>query len=183
MGSANIRAGLTASEIKQAFRDNLRCGLGRLERFATKHDVYVALALTVRDRLLERTVESLQTYGGADARRVAYLSAEFLPGPHFANNLLNLGITEVTREALRELGYDLDEILAHEAEPDPFLLLADYQSYIDAQERVSTLWRTPQAWTLMSILNTARMDKFSSDRSIRDYCEHVWNIEPRESRS
>jgi starch phosphorylase len=117
MGSANIRAGLTASEIKQAFRDNLRCGLGRLERFATKHDLYVALALTVRDRLLERTVESLQTYGGADARRVAYLSAEFLPGPHLANNLLNLGITEVTRQALRELGYDLEEILAQEEEP------------------------------------------------------------------
>jgi glycogen phosphorylase len=117
MGSANIRVGLTASEIKQAFRDNLRCGLGRLERFATKHDLYVALALTVRDRLLERTVESLQTYGGADARRVAYLSAEFLPGRHLANNLLNLGITEETRKALHELGYKLDEILAQEEEP------------------------------------------------------------------
>jgi glycogen phosphorylase len=113
----NIRTGLTAAEIKQAFRDNLRCGLGQLERVATKHDLYVALALTVRDRLLERTVESLQTYGGVDARRVAYLSAEFLPGPHLANNLLNLGITEVTREALHELGYELDEILAQEEEP------------------------------------------------------------------
>jgi starch phosphorylase len=61
---------------------------------------------------------------------------------------------------------------------DPFLLLADYQDYIDAQERVTTLWRDPQAWTRMSILNTARMGKFSSDRSIRDYCEHVWNIKP-----
>ena len=72
--------GLTAGEIKQAFRNNLCCGLGRLESFATKHDLYVALALTVRDRLVERTVESLQTYGGADARRVAYWSADFLPG-------------------------------------------------------------------------------------------------------
>jgi starch phosphorylase len=61
---------------------------------------------------------------------------------------------------------------------DPFLLLADYQAYIDAQERVSMLWRDPQAWTRMSILNTARMEKFSSDRSIRDYCECVWNIKP-----
>ena len=115
--TTNIRTGLTASEIKQAFRDNLCCGLGQLERVATKHDLYVALALTVRDRLLERTVESLQTYGGVDARRVAYLSAEFLPGPHLANNLLNLGITEVTREALHELDYKLDEILAQEEEP------------------------------------------------------------------
>jgi starch phosphorylase len=112
-----IRTGLTADEIKQAFLDNLRCGMGRLEGVATKHDLYFALALTVRDRVFQRTVESIENYGGADARRVAYLSAEYLPGPHLANNLLNLGITDATREALQSLGYDLDEILAQEEEP------------------------------------------------------------------
>jgi glycogen phosphorylase len=115
--SQSVRTGLTSDEIKQDFRENLRCALGRLERFATRHDLYYALALTVRDRVLQRTVESMDNYGGANARRVAYLSAEYLPGPHLANNLLNLGIADVTREALRELGYDFDEIVAQEEEP------------------------------------------------------------------
>ena len=114
---ANVRIGLTVDEIKQAFRDNLVCGMGRLEAVATKHDLYFALALTVRDRLFHRSVASIENYGGADARHVAYLSAEFLLGPHLANNLLNLGITEAAREAMSGLGYDLDEILAQEEEP------------------------------------------------------------------
>jgi len=114
---SNVRTGLTTEDIQRAFRENLCCGLGRLESMATKHDLYVALALTVRDRLLQQTVASVENYGGADARRVGYLSAEYLPGPHLANNLLNLGITEDTREALRGLGHDLEEILAQEEEP------------------------------------------------------------------
>jgi starch phosphorylase len=71
----------------------------------------------VRDRVFQRGVESIASYGGQNARRVAYLSAEYLPGPHLANNLLNLGITEPAREALRSLGHDLDEIIAQEEEP------------------------------------------------------------------
>jgi starch phosphorylase len=114
---AEAPAKATADEIKEAFRENLRSGLGRLEAVATKNDLYLALALTVRERLFERVVETMATFGRVNARRVAYLSAEYLPGPHLANNLLNLGITDVTREALRELGYDLDELLAQEEEP------------------------------------------------------------------
>jgi starch phosphorylase len=116
-GIDNVRSGLTVAEIARAFRDNLVCGMGRLEAVATRHDLYVALALTVRDRLFERSVRSMESYGGADARRVAYLSAEFLPGPHLGNNLLNLGITEAAREALHGMGYELDEVLAQEEEP------------------------------------------------------------------
>jgi starch phosphorylase len=112
-----IRTDFSTEGIQQAFRDNLRYGLGRSERVATKHDLYVALALTVRDRVFQRTVESMETYGGANARRVAYLSAEYLPGPHLANNLLSLNVTDATREALHGLGYNLDEILAQEEEP------------------------------------------------------------------
>jgi len=115
--SADVRTGLGVDEIKQAFHDNLICGMGRRETTATKHDLYVALALTVRDRLFQRSVRSLDSYGGADARRVAYLSAEFLLGPHLANNLLNLGITEAARDAMSALGHNLDEIIAQEEEP------------------------------------------------------------------
>ncbi len=109
--------GPAADDLRRAFLDKLRCGLGRLESRATRHDLYVALALTVRDRLFGRVVDSVEAYGAVDARRVAYLSAEYLPGPHLANNLLNLGITDAAREALRALGHDLDEILAEEEEP------------------------------------------------------------------
>ena len=112
-----IRTGCSADEIKQAFRDNLQFALGRSERVATKHDLYYALALTVRDRVFQYNVESMESYGGANARRVAYLSAEYLPGPHLANNLLNLGITDATRQAVKSLGYDFDEIVAQEEEP------------------------------------------------------------------
>ena len=68
----------------------------------------------------------------------------------------------------------VDELLNH----DQYLLLADYQSYVDCQDRVSETWRDQELWTKMSILNVARMGKFSSDRSIRDYCRDIWNVEP-----
>jgi starch phosphorylase len=57
---------------------------------------------------------------------------------------------------------------------DEYLLLADYQSYIDCQDRVSEAYQDRKKWTEMSILNVARVGKFSSDRAIREYCENIW---------
>nr|MBA3499391.1 glycogen/starch/alpha-glucan phosphorylase [Deltaproteobacteria bacterium] len=61
---------------------------------------------------------------------------------------------------------------------DPFLVLADFRAYCDAQARVSAAWCTPKAWLRSSILNTARAGKFSSDRSIREYAKNIWRISP-----
>jgi starch phosphorylase len=68
----------------------------------------------------------------------------------------------------------VDNLLNH----DPFLLLADYQSYVDCQDQVSAVYRDQERWVRMSILNVARMGKFSSDRSIREYCEKIWMVKP-----
>lgn len=63
-------------------------------------------------------------------------------------------------------------------EHDPFFVLADFRSYIDCQARVSAAWRDLDWWTRASILNTARAGRFSSDRSIREYAERIWRVEP-----
>ncbi len=68
----------------------------------------------------------------------------------------------------------VDNLLWH----DPFLVLADFDAYLACQDQVGALWRDPTAWTVKSILNVARMGKFSSDRSICDYCHQVWDIVP-----
>jgi starch phosphorylase len=75
----------------------------------------------------------------------------------------------------REMFRPLIENLLHS---DPFLVLADYAEYVACQERVSAAWKDPNRWTRMSILNTARSGKFSSDRAIREYCDQIWNVRP-----
>jgi len=114
---ADTRCGLSVADIKQSFHDNLFCSLGRVPALATRNDAYTALALTVRDRVLKQGVQTMEAYGKQDARMVAYLSAEFLPGPHLANNLLSLGILEQTRQAMSDLGLNLDDLTEQEEEP------------------------------------------------------------------
>ena len=58
------------------------------------------------------------------------------------------------------------------------MLFADYQDYLDCQQRVSTLFEDKDAWARKSILNTSRMGKFSSDRSIMDYSTKIWAVQP-----
>jgi len=61
---------------------------------------------------------------------------------------------------------------------DEYMLLADYPSYADCQRQVSQTWRDRERWTRMSILNVARIGKFSSDRAIREYCQDIWKVQP-----
>jgi len=61
---------------------------------------------------------------------------------------------------------------------DRYMILADFASYMDCQEKVSRAYRDTTAWTRMSILNVAKMGKFSSDRSIQQYCDEIWQAKP-----
>ena len=61
---------------------------------------------------------------------------------------------------------------------DEFMLLADYRSYLDCQEKVAQAYKDRENWTRRSILNVARMGYFSSDRAIREYCERIWKTSP-----
>ncbi|MEI8046420.1 MAG: glycogen/starch/alpha-glucan phosphorylase [Bacteroidota bacterium] len=115
--ASGVRTGLTVTDLKQSFLDNLFCGLGRVPMAATRNDAYTALAMTVRDRVFKQGVQTMEEYARQDTRMVAYLSAEFLPGPHLVNNLLNLGIVEPMRQAMSELGLNLDTLAEQEEEP------------------------------------------------------------------
>ncbi|MEP7271988.1 MAG: glycogen/starch/alpha-glucan phosphorylase [Acidobacteriota bacterium] len=113
----NLRTGLDAATIARAVVDQLFYGLGRLPEHATKCDWYLALAAAVRDRLVERWIQSVRTLSQRNVKVVSYLSAEFLMGPQLVNNLINLGIVDETRKALEMIGLDLDLLVAQEEEP------------------------------------------------------------------
>jgi len=68
----------------------------------------------------------------------------------------------------------VDSLIHH----DEYMLMADYESYIKCQEEVERAYRDEERWVRMSILNVARMGRFSSDRSIRDYAEKIWHLKP-----
>ncbi|MGH8512430.1 MAG: glycogen/starch/alpha-glucan phosphorylase, partial [Gammaproteobacteria bacterium] len=108
-------------------------------------------------------------------KREGYRPADYVEGNAELRAALELirtghfsrGDTEVFRPLIENL-----------TQSDPFLVLADYAAYVACQEQVSSVWQDTDKWTRMSILNTARSGKFSSDRAIREYCDELWNVQP-----
>src|SRR5882762_4262689 len=115
--TADVRTGMSSADILHDFRDQLAYQQGRFPGVATQTDHYMALAYAVRDRLLHRWIKTMQTYLDRESRTVCYLSAEFLMGPQLGNNLVNLGLYEDARIAMKETGVNLAEVLEHEVEP------------------------------------------------------------------
>jgi starch phosphorylase len=111
------RTGTSHETLRRAVLDNLFYIQGKFPGIATPNDYYMALAYTVRDRLLHRWVKTVETWLQEDVKIVCYLSAEFLMGPHLGNNLLNLGIEDPVRQAVAATGQNLDELLKQEEEP------------------------------------------------------------------
>ena len=114
-----IRTGVGRDAIAKALIDNLHFLQAKVPMGATPNDWYMALAYTIRDRMLDRYINMFEALIARNKpiKVVAYLSAEFLTGPHLGNNLINLGIWDATREAVSNVGQDLSELLEQEEEP------------------------------------------------------------------
>ena len=108
--STNAFLGMDVESLKESFVHNLEFALAKDEYSATDHDNFKSLALTVRDRLFERWIETQQSYYNRKAKRVYYLSLEFLMGRALGNAIINLGLEDGASRAMQELGYRLEAL-------------------------------------------------------------------------
>ena len=116
-GLEDHRTGDSVETLKRAIMDNLYYRGARIPAVATRNDWYMAVAYTVRDRIMNRWIKTLDAILKKDVRVVSYLSAEFLMGPHLVNNMINLGLYEEMKEAATQLGLDLEALIEQEEEP------------------------------------------------------------------
>ncbi len=108
---------ITSHSFREDFLSHLYYTQGRTLALATPNDVYMAVSLAVRNHVIERWLHTIEQYNQPGVRIVAYLSAEFLVGPHLENNLVTLGIRDPVREAMDGLGLDIEKIIEQEEEP------------------------------------------------------------------
>ena len=112
------RTGMTLDSFRRAFADHLYYVQGVDSSMASPYDYYMALAYTVRDRLMRRWIKTVQSFFEApNQKAVFYLSAEFLIGRQLGQNLLSVGCWDLAKQTLELAGLDLQEILEHEPEP------------------------------------------------------------------
>lgn len=111
--------GMDTESIRISMANRLEYTIGKDIVTATKRDWFNVAAYVIRDRMMERWMETMRTYYREDSKRVYYLSLEFLIGRTLMNSLMNLGIYDEVKQAMEEIGLDLDEIC--EAEPDAAL--------------------------------------------------------------
>ena len=107
----------TIEELKSAFLHNRRYSLAKDLYTATDYDNYKSLAMSIRDRLIERWILTQQRYHDENRKRVYYLSLEFLPGRFLANNIFNLDIQKESKKAMEELGFSLEDLCQEEIDP------------------------------------------------------------------
>ena len=105
-----------AAALLHQFTNHLLYSLAKDQYSATSRDRFMSLALTARDRLIDRWISTQQRYYKKDAKRVYYLSAEFLMGRALANNLINLGLYETARDGLKMLDLDLGQLVDEEVD-------------------------------------------------------------------
>jgi len=96
--------------MKLSFQTNLEYALAKDQYTATPYDDFLATAIAVRDRLIERWIQTQQRYHTDNVKRVYYLSMEFLIGRLLGTNIMNLGLWDSTKKALEDLGFDIEEI-------------------------------------------------------------------------
>ena len=108
--------GMDADKIAEDFRRYFGYTLGRDRYTALPHYLYEALALTLRDRLMERWSKTRYTYNEQPIRRAYYLSMEYLMGRSLGNAMVNLGVRDATAQAIYELGLKLEDIIENEAD-------------------------------------------------------------------
>ncbi|HJY82280.1 MAG TPA: glycogen/starch/alpha-glucan phosphorylase, partial [Candidatus Binatia bacterium] len=104
------------SALQESIHQHVRYSLGKAWDSLSGSDLFLAVALTVRDQLIDGLLETEKRYQKADAKRLYYLSIEFLMGRSLGNNLYNLGILDLCREALLGMGVDLEEVRESEGD-------------------------------------------------------------------
>lgn len=105
-----------ADALKKSILEHLYFTLAKDKYTATKRDVFLAVAYAIRDQMVGRWIKTQQQYYDVDAKRVYYLSMEFLIGRTLENSLVNLGLLENCRKAIHDLGFDLDMLIEMEAD-------------------------------------------------------------------